>query len=140
MSEGARSGTNRPMQPRWAVGVVPDDETVSEAPAPVDVPTISVPSWTLVTDRSGNHLFWFDGLFPLAIGARLRFNETPEFLTGEPAQGAGVDVVVVGVYVRATQRPVSCLVLEVEPMDPGAAKLSAVPGIGLVEGGVPGRD
>ena len=86
-----------------------------------DVPRIPLPSETLVKEKDGGHVLWFDGLLPLPVGTRIHLDNRP----GRPDQpqvpldperfpSGRANAKVIGVRISDTQSSNRCLVLDVE--------------------------
>ncbi len=86
-----------------------------------DVPRIPLPSETLVKEKGGGHVLWFDGLLVLPVGTRIHLDNRP----GRPDQpqvpldperfpSGRASAIVVGVRISDTQSSNRCLVLDVE--------------------------
>jgi hypothetical protein len=88
-----------------------------------DVPRIPLPSETLVKEKGGGHILWFDGLLLLPVGTRIHLDNRP----GRPDQpqvpldperfpSGRANAIVTGVRISDTQSSNRCLVLDVELM------------------------
>ncbi|MDQ2726564.1 MAG: hypothetical protein M3Y91_01565 [Actinomycetota bacterium] len=96
-----------------------------------DLPRFPLPTGTLVRVGEDHPLFWFDGLLPLPIGARIHLDNAsgvaPRPSLPAEFSEVGADAVVVGVTItRLQEGEARFLALEVELHEPGWEDLTGM--------------